>query len=91
MARTVAIVLVKTVQDVEATSPKEHLESLGMTVTPIGIDSSVIEGKKGETLSPDLTLAELTPAVEPSFDALIAPGGGSAATSLIKRSSWTTI
>ena len=77
MAKNVAMVLAKNFEDVEATSPKEHLESLGMSVTVIGVDRSPIEGKKGATLTPDMTLAELTPEVEASFDALVVPGGGS--------------
>jgi protease I len=77
VAKNVAIVLAKNFEDVEATSPKEHLESLGMTVTVIGIDRSPIEGKKGARLDPDLTLGDLTPEIEATFDALVVPGGGS--------------
>lgn len=77
MAKTVAMVLAKNFEDVEATSPKEHLEALGHTVTVIGVDGSPIAGKKGATLAPDLTLSELTPEIEASFDALVVPGGGS--------------
>ena len=77
MAKSVAMVLAKNFEDVEATSPKEHLESLGMTVTVIGVDSSPIEGKKGAVLDPDMTLADLTPEIEATFDALVVPGGGS--------------
>ncbi len=77
VAKTVAMVLAKNFEDVEAISPKEHLEALGMTVTVIGVDNSTIEGKKGATLIPDMTLADLTPEIEASFDALIVPGGGS--------------
>jgi len=77
MPKTVAMVLAKNFEDVEATSPKEHLEALGVTVRVIGIDGSDIEGKKGATLKPDLTVADLTPEIEASYDALIVPGGGS--------------
>ena len=77
MAKNVAMVLAKNFEDVEATSPKEHLEALGVDVTVIGIDGSDIDGKKGATLSPDLTFADLTPEIEATFDALIVPGGGS--------------
>jgi protease I len=47
-----------------------------MTVTVIGIDKSEIYGKKGATLNPDMTLADLTPEIEATFDALVVPGGG---------------
>ena len=77
MSKTVAMVLAKNFEDIEATSPKEHLERLGMTVTVIGVDGSPIEGKKGTTMQPDMNLADLTPEIEASFDALVVPGGGS--------------
>ena len=77
MPKTVAMVLAKNFEDVEATSPKEHLESLGVTVVVVGVDGSDIEGKKGTMITPDVTLADLTPEIEASYDALIVPGGGS--------------
>ena len=76
MPKHVAMVLAKNFEDIEATSPKEHLEGLGMTVTVIGVDAAAIEGKKGATLTPDLTFADLTPEQEADFDALVIPGGG---------------
>ena len=72
--RRVAMVLARNFEDVEATDPKEYLESRGATVTIIGLEQGEITGKKGATLSADTTFADVTVA---DFDAMIIPGGGS--------------
>ena len=58
MAKNIAMVIANNFEDVEATSPKEYLESKGAKVTVIGIDNKVVTGKKGATLTPDTTFAE---------------------------------
>ncbi len=72
--KRVAMVLARNFEDVEATDPKEYLESRGATVTIIGLEQGEITGKKGATLSADTTFADVTVA---DFDAMIIPGGGS--------------
>ena len=76
MAMNIAMVIANNFEDVEATSPKEFLESKGATVTVIGIDGKVATGKKGATLMPDTTFGDLGANGASSFDALIIPGGG---------------
>lgn len=77
MPKRVAMVLAKNFEDCEAIDPKEHLEAVGAVVTVIGIDMEPIAGKKGASLTPDMTFADLTVEVESGFDMLIVPGGGS--------------
>jgi deglycase len=72
--KRVAMVLARNFEDVEATDPKEYLESRGATVTIIGLEQGDITGKKGVTLSADTTFAHVSVA---DFDAMIIPGGGS--------------
>ena len=76
MTVNVAMVIANNFEDVEATSPKEHLESLGANVTVIGLDRTVVTGKKGATLTPDTTFAELDGGAIDGFDMLVIPGGG---------------
>lgn len=68
------MVIANQFEDVEATSPKEFLEARGATVTLIGPDRTTVTGKKGTTLTPDVTFADAGPAE--AFDALVIPGGG---------------
>jgi protease I len=75
--KTVAMVLAKNFEDVEATGPKEFLESHGIDVVTIGIERGEIEGKKGARLVADTTFDELTPSQADDFDLLLIPGGGS--------------
>lgn len=72
-APRVAMVIANNYEDIEADSPKEHLESLGAKVTVIGITRDVVKGKKGGSMAPDATFAEVTP---DQFDMLVIPGGG---------------
>jgi protease I len=74
---TVAMVLAKNFEDVEATGPKEFLESHGVEVVTIGIEQGEIEGKKGAKLVADKTFDEVTPEQFEAFDLLLIPGGGS--------------
>jgi protease I len=75
--KTVAMVLAKNFEDVEATGPKEFLESHGVEVVIIGIERGEIEGKKGARLSADTTFDKITPSQFEAFDMLVIPGGGS--------------
>ena len=76
MAKRIAMVIANNFEDVEATSPKEYLERKGAEVTLIGVDSGTVTGKKGATLSPDVTFADLGADGVSQFDALVVPGGG---------------
>lgn len=69
----VAMVLARNFEDVEATSPKEHLEANGAKVTVIGVTRARITGKKGATIDADATFADVSP---DDFDMLVIPGGG---------------
>lgn len=75
MAKNIAMVIANNFEDVEATSPKEYLEGKGAKVTVIGIDSNAATGKKGATLTPDTTFANLGKDGIEQFDALVIPGG----------------
>jgi protease I len=75
--KTVAMVLAKNFEDIEATGPKEYLESHGIEVVTIGIERGEIEGKKGARLTADTTFDELKLDQEQGFDLLLIPGGGS--------------
>ena len=76
MAKNIAMVIANNFEDIEATSPKEYLESRGAKVTVIGIDAKVATGKKGATLTPDTTFEALGNDGVDGFDALVIPGGG---------------
>lgn len=72
-AKNVAMVIANNYEDIEADSPKAHLESLGAKVTVIGTTTDSAKGKKGGSLKPDLTFAD---ASIDDYDMLIIPGGG---------------
>ena len=74
MAKRVAMVIANNFEDVEATGPKEYLESRGAEVTVVGMNLDQVTGKKGATLTPDTTFADVNGA--PDFDLLVIPGGG---------------
>lgn len=69
----VAMVIANNYEDIEADSPKQHLESLGAKVTVIGVTKDAAKGKKGGSLQPDVTFGDTS---VDAFDALIIPGGG---------------
>lgn len=69
----VAMALGNNFEDVEATSPKDHLEQKGASVTVIGVEKGPVTGKKGATLQATTTFADVDPA---DFDMLVIPGGG---------------
>jgi deglycase len=69
----VAMVIANNYEDIEADSPREHLESLGARVTVIGITRDRVKGKKGGSMEPDATFADVAP---DQFDMLVIPGGG---------------
>jgi len=71
--KRVAMVVAAGFEDSEAVEPKQHLESLGATVTVIGLQPGTVEGKKGATLQVDATFDEVS---VDQFDALVIPGGG---------------
>lgn len=71
--KRVAMVIAPNFEDVEATDPKSHLESLGAAVTLIGVETGEVKGKKGATLSVDTTFDQVSP---DEFDMLVIPGGG---------------
>jgi protease I len=74
MPPRIAMVIANQFEDSEAISPKEHLESLGAIVTLIAPDRNQVTGKKGATLTPDMSFADGADIGE--FDALVIPGGG---------------
>ena len=76
MAKNIGMVIANNFEDIEATSPKEYLEAKGAKVTVIGLDPKVATGKKGATLTPDTTFADLGSDGIAQFDALVIPGGG---------------
>ena len=69
----VAMVIANNYEDIEADSPKAHLESLGARVTVIGINTELAKGKKGGSMQPDANFDEVKP---DQFDMLVIPGGG---------------
>lgn len=69
----IAMVIANNYEDSEADSPKAHLENLGAEVVVIGTTMDTAKGKKGGSLAPNTTFAEVTPS---DFDALVIPGGG---------------
>ena len=71
--KRVAMVIAKNFEDSEAIDPKEYLESLGATVTVIGIEPGRVDGKKGGSLEATTTFADVSAA---DFDLLVIPGGG---------------
>ncbi|CAN5668714.1 type 1 glutamine amidotransferase domain-containing protein [soil metagenome] len=71
--KNVALVIANNYEDVEADSPKAHLEALGAKVTVIGATTDLAKGKKGGSLQPDLTFADTSVS---DYDMLIIPGGG---------------
>lgn len=72
--KRVAMVLAGNFEDVEATDPKEALEQAGATVTVIGTEKGMIDGKKGASLEATETFDSVKP---DDFDMLVIPGGGS--------------
>lgn len=71
--KRVAMVIAKNFEDSEAIDPKLYLEGLGASVTVIGIEKGVVDGKKGGSLEATTTFADVTPE---EFDLLVIPGGG---------------
>lgn len=70
--KKVAILATNAFEDSELTDPREAVEAAGATVQVIAPESGTIEGKKGASVTVDLTTAEASAA---DFDALILPGG----------------
>jgi protease I len=75
--KTVAMVLAKNFEDIEAIGPLEYLESRGVEVVTIGLEPGEIEGKKGGRVVADTTFSEVTQDQFDGFDLLLIPGGGS--------------
>ncbi len=71
--KRVAMVIARNFEDSEAIEPKEYLESLGATVTVIGIERGRVDGKKGGSLEATTTFADVS---AEDFDLLVIPGGG---------------
>lgn len=76
MTKRVAMVIANNFEDVEACGPKDYLEQNGAAVTLIGVDRNEVTGKKGATLRPDTTFADLGDGGVADFDLLVIPGGG---------------
>lgn len=76
MPKRVAMVIANNFEDSEAISPKQYLELHGAVVTVIGMDRQSVTGKKGATLTPDTTFADLDGTGVDDFDLLVIPGGG---------------
>ncbi len=70
----VAMVIAQNFEDIEATDPKEYLEAQGAAVTLVGITEGTVTGKKGASLTVDMTFEQAEPG---AFDMLVIPGGGS--------------
>jgi len=75
--KTVAMVLAKNFEDIEAIGPLEFLNSHGVDVVTIGVQRGEIEGKKGGRLVADVTFDEVSRDQFDQFDLLLIPGGGS--------------
>jgi protease I len=71
--KKVAMVIAHNFEDSEAIDPKNHLEGLGAKVVVIGPELGTFNGKKGGSLTADVTFADADPA---DFDMLVIPGGG---------------
>ncbi len=71
--KQVAMVIANNFEDVEATSPKEHLEGLGAEVVLIATEPGTVTGKKGAALDVQSTFGGVSP---DEFDLLVIPGGG---------------
>lgn len=71
--KRVAMVIANNFEDIEATSPKEHLEGLGAEVVLIGTETGTVTGKKGAALDVATTFGSVSP---DEFDLLVIPGGG---------------
>ena len=69
----VAMVLANNYEDIEATGPKDALEAAGAVVTIIAPTLDRVAGKKGGSLDPDATFADVDSG---QFDMLVIPGGG---------------
>ncbi len=69
----VAMVIANNYEDSEADSPKQYLEGRGADVTVIGVTGDTAKGKKGGSLTPDVTFGQVS---VNDFDALVIPGGG---------------
>ncbi|MCZ9294707.1 type 1 glutamine amidotransferase domain-containing protein [Corynebacterium meitnerae] len=70
--KKVAILATNAFEDSELTDPREAVEAAGATVQVIAPEAGTIDGKKGASVTVDLTTAEANAA---DFDALILPGG----------------
>ena len=70
--KKVAILATNAFEDSELTDPREAVEAAGATVQVIAPEAGTIDGKKGASVTVDLTTAEASAA---DFDALILPGG----------------
>jgi protease I len=68
------MVIANQFEDSEAISPRDHLVSLGATVTLIGPDMEPVTGKKGAVLTPGTSFADAGSVDR--YDALVIPGGG---------------
>ena len=70
--KKIAILATDAFEDSELTSPRDAVEAAGASVLVIAPKAGTIEGKKGASVSVDLTTAEANAS---DFDALILPGG----------------
>ncbi|MFM9108822.1 MAG: type 1 glutamine amidotransferase domain-containing protein [Chloroflexota bacterium] len=71
--KRVAMVIANNFEDSEAIDPKNHLEAIGADVVLIAPALGTYNGKKGGSLTADVTFADVDPA---DFDMLVIPGGG---------------
>lgn len=71
-SKKIAILATDAFEDSELTSPRDAVEAAGASVLVIAPKAGTIEGKKGASVSVDLTTAEANAS---DFDALILPGG----------------
>ena len=70
--KKVAILATNAFEDSELTDPRDAVAAAGATVQVIAPEAGTIDGKKGASVTVDLTTAEASAA---DFDALILPGG----------------
>ena len=86
MAKKAIVLLAEGFEEVEAVTPTDYLRRAGVEVTIAAIgEDLVVKGSREISIKADTTLAELTKqgkANAGSWDAIILPGGGRAASNL---------
>jgi len=74
--KRVAVVIAHNFEDSEVIEPVAAIESAGAEAVLIGVEPGEVIGKKGASLTVDVTFAELESNAIDQFDMLLIPGGG---------------